>query len=283
MLKSVISCGIIKQKGVFMNSQNKEHSIGKEIGISLIIEIVVSAILGLVTFIWNCVSVYQHVLYQLVIVLFFGQLVLVITYLIWRNFSFKSYHYPMRKIKHKYHFVESTIKYQLVRKKGESTNKLLLSKRILVCSDSETLDKIDDKFLWTGKVIPQTPTGKKSISEIHLAKDKVGVWKYLDVHFNRRIQRNQTIELEYSWPPILDCKSSSPFISVNTDIPTKQITFELDLGKEYAFVPVYLEERRSIDGDDMLSNHNYALDENGKIVIKISPRRFRYYILFWKW
>ena len=104
-----------------MNYPNKEHSIGKDIGIGLIIEIVVSAILVLATFIWNCISVYQHVLHRLVIVLFLGQLVLVITYLIWRNLSFKSYHYPMRKIKHKYHFVESTIKYQLDRKKGEST------------------------------------------------------------------------------------------------------------------------------------------------------------------
>lgn len=44
-----------------------------------------------------------------------------------------------------------------------------------------------------------------------------------------------------------------------------------------------MEERRSIDGDNMLSHSEYQLNEKGQVKISISPKRFRYFIVFWDW
>jgi alpha-L-fucosidase len=118
---------------------------------------------------------------------------------------------------------------------------------------------------------------------IQKLEDKPGVWKYFEVIFNKRIKKGETININYKWPTIDDCKSSSPFISTLTDVPTKKLIFKINLGQKYAGNIVYMEERRSIDGDNMLDRNEYSLDHNGCVTIPISPHRFRYFIVFWKW
>ena len=43
---------------------------------------------------------------------------------------------------------------------------------------------------------------------------------------------------------------------------------------------IHIEERRSIDGDNMLDCCEYQLDEKGCKKIPVYPHRFRYFIVF---
>ena len=167
--------------------------------------------------------------------------------------------------------------------KGITTDELDLSREITVQSDIPELDRIKDKYLWTGKSEAKIPIGQNNVRSIQQLEDKPGVWKYFEVIFNRRIQKGDQIELKYKWPNIPDCKTASPFISTLTDVPTKQIVFRINLGSKYAKQSIYVEERRSIDGDNLLKHYEYALNESGSIELTFSPKRFRYFIVFWKW
>ena len=264
---------------------SEEKNIVTEIIIGIVVNIIVGAILGLLSFIWNSLEWNNMWLCVVFAIVIFVESVSISIYLLWRKQSYKSYYYSPRKIDYKYTVENNVINYAVNRtvKSNREFFDLDLSREIVVRSNTETLDRINDKFLWTGNSEANLPKGEENVRTIQKIKDKPGVWKYFEVIFNRRIQKGDEIKLNYKWPTIKKCRSSSPFISTITDVPTKNLVFNIDLGKSYAGTKIYIEERRSIDGDNMLSHDERILNNMGRATITIAPHRFRYYIVFWEW
>ncbi len=263
----------------------EKKSFVTEIIIAVIVNLCASAILAICSVIWNQFNwdfIWLSIIFAIIIVI---QLIALVCYIVWNKKSYKSYYYPCKKIDYKYIIEEMTINYTLNTKKFESgfIDELNLSREIAICSDCNALDRINDKYIWTGKSEAKLPHGKANVRSIQKLEDKPGIWKYFEVVFDRRLQKGEKINLSYQWPTIKMCKTSSPFISTLTDVPTKKIIFNINLGSDYAGKKIHIEERRSIDGDNMLDCCEYQLDEKGCKKIPVYPHRFRYFIVFWKW
>ncbi len=267
--------------------EKKVSILSKEIIVGVIVNIIAATIIAVFSLIWEKFEwnfLWLSIIFAVIIII---QLALFVSYNIWKRKSYKSYYYPKERIPYKYSVNDMCISYELKSAPGVSEDSdpdtLYLSRTVNVTSTLGDLDRISDKYLWTGRSEAKLPEGKNNVRDVSHLRGKPGVWKYFEVNFNRKIEKGQSIDLEYAWPPIENCKTSSAFISTITDVPTKKLTFKIDLGTKYARKPVHFEERRSIDGDNMLSCHEYTLDDCGKIEIPIYPKRFRYFIVFWEW
>ncbi|MCH5160023.1 MAG: hypothetical protein J1F66_04150 [Clostridiales bacterium] len=265
--------------------KNKERSIWAEILIGLLVNIAVVILLKVVSYIWDAMqwqNIHLNYLLGAIIVLHW---IGIFIYIIWRKKSYKSCYYPRKRTKYDYIFEKNIIDYTLVKSnngKGNDTE-LHLSRKVEVLSKRNGLDGIPDKYVWTGRKEAKLPTGGKNIRAIIERKDKPGVWKYLHIYFNKPIDENESINIEYDWPTLTDYKSSSPFVSASSDIPTKLLEFNLNFGSEHAGKKVYLVVRRSMDGANILYQEEYSLDDKGQQTIPIKPQRFRYYMVFWTW
>ncbi|MCM1236770.1 MAG: hypothetical protein NC489_42380 [Ruminococcus flavefaciens] len=202
---------------------------------------------------------------------------------IWNIVSYKSYHYPWRKIRNNYNYeiIERKITYTRTPK-----DVLQYSRYMNIKACSNHINYIIDKYFWTGN-IPDTINiePSKGISNIE-NKSRIGIWRYFMMELDNHINRGDTKEIEYKWPDIEACSQSSPFFSVSTDSPTKKITLSLNLGKEYANQEIVCEEFTAIDADYPIKVQSAQLDDNGIytwIIQKQKIKRFRQYRIRWSW
>ena len=192
--------------------------------------------------------------------------------------SYKSYSYPRKKIRPRFEVIKKEISY--IKTKDD---KLIFKRKMHILSKIDSLKTISDRYIWTGKSDVVLPKEGKSIEEIIPHPNKKGVWKFYDIELSRCIDKGEEIEIDYKWPKISNCSSSSPFVSMSTEEPTKLLVFHINLGKEYRGRKVILEEFRSIDGSYLLRTEEHEFDNAGKVNIPVPPKRFRYYIARWNW
>ena len=145
------------------------------------------------------------------------------------------------------------------------------------------MDSIIDKYIWTGKSEAKLPYAVKGIRTIE-PDNIIGVWNYFRIIFEDRILKGDCKTIEYAWPTISNCTSSSPFFSSSTDEPTKHLKLILDMGQKYANLPIVLEEARAVESDFEISAQAANLDEHGRYTWDV-PRvkRFRHYRIRWSW
>lgn len=196
-----------------------------------------------------------------------------------RRFSYIDFGgYPTKCMRKPYKILRKTIKY---RRNPDDT--LTLIRSVFIRAKQNGLDRVQDRFLWTGKTAAAYPRPKKGVARIQEEKH-IGIWKYFSAVFDEPIREGDTKDVEYRWNKIRDCSSSSPFVSTDTEFPTKELVFDICLGKEYANREIIFEEYRSIESECPISSERDALDEEGRIKWTIErTRRFRYYRARWSW
>lgn len=209
------------------------------------------------------------------------QLFITIIIIICNRSSYKSYYYPKSEIKSTFEVLEKEISY--VRDKNDN---LFFSRKLKIKSLVSDLHVIVDKFIWTGSQKADIPLPEKNIEDIREAKQRIGIWRFYDIVLNQHLKKGEELEIKYRWPVIKDCSSSSAFVSSATEEPTKHLKFNIELGSEYAKKDLIFEEYRSVDGNVPLNTIPNQFDDKGSFECNIDKkkiRRFRYYIIRWKW
>ncbi len=235
-------------------------------------------LVSIVTLLWKKLKKEFTTLDIILIVIFLISFVFIVIYMMWRNISYRSCHYPYSKIKPDYIVVKKELNYRKT-----DDNKLKFSNEQTIKSITQQLDRVQGRYMWTGtgKInLPKTNNG----CEIRSEGKKVGVWNYYDIIIHSPLQRGDEKIIKNNYIPIDNCTSSSPFVSTCTEQPTKLLVFKIDLGNEYANKEVILESYRSNESYFLLSKEIFTLDNEGKITITITkPKRFRYYMVSWNW
>lgn len=233
-------------------------------GLSYVIKIIITG--------WHW-TITEIILLSLTTVAF----IIVLSKYLWDKFSYRAYCYPWSKIRSNYIIENKHIKYTA---KNSNAH---YSRELTVKCQTNHLDSILDKYIWTGKVEPWPLRPVRNIKELKM-EARIGVWKYFRVVFDHIINKGDTITVGYEWPNIIDCKSSSPFFSTTTEEPTKNIIMSLNLGSSYSGATIYLEEYRSMGSDYQIKVVQEKLDDNGYYQWNIrKPKRFRYYLIRWAW
>lgn len=202
---------------------------------------------------------------------------------IWSRFSFKSYHYPRKQINQSYNYfyVSREFNYSL-----EANKQLRYVRSAIIQSTANKVEQIRDKYIWTGKTDkPLTVNRGKGISSI-TSGIRLGVWNFIDLKLKDplRGKGSQSVPLQYSWGPIDNYKTSSPFFSASTEIPTKKITMKLTLGKEYENQEIFCEVYQSSNSDILIKRESYKLDCQGSFTWVVQDvKRFRCYLVRWNW
>lgn len=204
-------------------------------------------------------------------------IVIILIRALWCRYSYRSYIYPKSKIETKYEIKNFTVKY--TRTKDDI---LEFSRRYEIISKICDLEYIVDKYIWTGDSEASVPKASGDVKEIS-NEERVGIWNYFHARLNKTLSKDQHAILQYTWPRIENCSSSSPFVSAPTDIPTKELTFDVDLGEEYKNAKLILEVYRSIDATYPISCRDVTFDEKGRYSWKPKTKRFRYYLMRWTW
>lgn len=214
------------------------------------------------------------------VIMIFTVFIVFIGYRLWSEKSYKSYSYPKKKINPTYIINKKLITY------NRTADDKLHYSRELEIEALAYLDCLIDKYIWTGKSSVKKLIPTKNIREIN-SENVIGVWKYFRIVLDKPILKNQSDIISYSWPEIQNCSSSSPFVSSNTDNPTKELVMKVSLGEEYANRKLYLEEFRAIESDFPLSCQTVEFDEHGSYEWKVNEtfgiKRFRYYRMRWSW
>ena len=209
----------------------------------------------------------------------FLSVIVILNALIWIFIVRNYYGYPNMCRKTQYTFISKTFKYY-----RRSDDDSLDASRILeVKSNVNGLDRIKERFLWTGDSDANFPKRGKNVISIH-PEESIGIWKYFSVNFNQVISKGNTLKVAYKWPRIKNCTSSSPFVSTDTEYETKKLVFEVNLGKEYANHELMLEEYRSIESECPISVTCVQFDDVGGYKWEIEkPKRYRYFRMRWTW
>ena len=248
---------------------------------TIILNILATLIITIVSSIWSKLELNLFWLCVFLVIITIIQSFVQLILALWKKFSFRAYNYRGKDIK--YDYIILNYKINKIENGKMLDYKLECSRELIIQSNKKNLDRILDKYLWTGKNPASIPETGKNIQSIMPLAKKPGIWNFYEILFYKRIDKKEQINIAYKWPEIKDCKSSSPFVSMPTEVPTKKLTFNIDLGSEYANQKLILEEYRSIDSDIVLSKNEYRMDENGKCTIEIYPKRFRYHIVSWNW
>lgn len=203
---------------------------------------------------------------------------------IWRRISHRSYYYKRRDIVEKYDCRKCLIRYHI------TDDKLHYSRRYEIRSKKHGLSETLGKFLWTGKDSVRIPTGHEGIETVisEAGNRRIGTWTYYKQVFDFPLSKWKTHlnphPFQLKWEPIADYKSSSAFVSFTTEVPTKQLTFDVRLGDKYADKICYLEVFRSMEGDIAISSERACFNDQGEITW--TPKNmhlFRYYRIRWTW
>ncbi len=206
--------------------------------------------------------------------------IVLIIFRIWNHVSYKAYRYPADKLTIDYEFTKKRIYYEVL-----ADDKLRYSRTMTIRVLKGTKDCIMDQYLWTGKKEAILPTAGQHVRKIESCP-LIGIWKTFRITFVSPVERNHELTYTYNWPLIESCKSSSPFVSVSTEEPTKEIEFSIKLGHLYSNKEVTIQEFRSIESpsDQPLSQVSLHFDEGGDLHHTIkNPKRFRYYRVLWTW
>lgn len=206
-------------------------------------------------------------------------IVVVLNAVIWIFIVRNYYGYPTTCQKTQYKILSKTVKYQ----RHPEDDSLSVSRSVDVKSNVNGLDRIKDRYLWTGDSDANLPKRGKNVLSIH-PEESIGIWKYYSVNFNQVISKGNNLRVAYKWPKIKNCTSSSPFVSTDTEYDTKKILIDVNLGKEYANKELMLEEYRSIESECPISSTRAQFDEEGRYQWVISrPKRYRYFRVRWTW
>lgn len=212
------------------------------------------------------------VIFNAIIIIFFVILLIV------NKTSYKAYIYPISKTRTNY-----IINKKITRYCRNEKNELNFSRELDIKSCCNSLESVFDKYIWTGNSNGLIPNPKKNIRKIQL-ENKIGIWNYLRIVLEDPLRKGHPKLIKYNWPLIKDCNSSSPFVSCDTDIPTKSLIFELELGNEFKDADLILEEFRAIESDFSLSTKKVKFDKYGAYEWKVkNPKRFRLYRMRWSW
>ena len=246
------------------------------------------------SFVWKFLKNNFTIIELILIIALLIQSILICSFFIWRNISYRSYHYPLSSIKPEYEILKKEV-YYTVKKESHSEvdengnareivdYKLDFSNYQTIKCCIQRLERIPCKFLWTGKSKANLPIST-SEQEVRAETEKKGVWCFYDIVLEKHLFKGDTTQIKNKYPLISDCKSSSPFVSSATDNPTKSLIFHLDLGVEYAHKKVTFETFRSNESSYPLSCKETLLDDEGKLTYIVKkPKRFRSYILRWNW
>ncbi len=205
-------------------------------------------------------------------------IIIVVYTIIWMLIARNYYGYPTACRKSLYKTRSKVINYQ--RRKDYS---LCVSRAIEVESNVNGLDRIKDRYLWTGKSDAGMPRKGKNVISIH-EEESIGIWKYFSVNFNQILSKGDKMCVSYKWPRLEHCESSSPFVSTDTEYETDHIVFNINLGKEYANHELILESFRSIESECPISSKSTHFDDEGCFSWEIpKPRRYRYFRARWNW
>lgn len=226
--------------------------------------------------IWKAISQVITVLDWVLISILLAESVFFIIFAVWRKYSYKSYHYPSSKIKPTHIIENHEIFYKVT-----ANNQLAYSVIQNIECSSNNLSNIPYKFIWTGKSQANLP---KDQLDYHFVKSQhKGIWTYYDASLVDCLLKGQKKQIIREFDLIDDCTSSKPYVSVNTDMPTKRIKFSINLGNFVDGVIAKFQEYRSNEGDYPLSSKDIPI-ENGKIEFEVPhPQRFRYYKISWNW
>ena len=193
--------------------------------------------------------------------------------------SYKSYFYPSSKIKSSFEVLEKVVSY-----KRDENDTLTFKRKLTIKSKVDNLRSITDKFIWTGESKAQIPHGSLNIEDIRGMPQRKGIWRFYDITLNQCLRKGEKLTIEYFWEPILNCSTSSPFVSTPTEEATRNLKLEISLGPKYKNKPMILEEYRSIDGSTPLETHPVSFDQSGNYIWEVKkPKRFRYFIARWTW
>lgn len=270
----------------------KEWFINNIISITTLIWPVIATIVAFVAnYIKKSFTIFELLLFIIIMII----ATIFFVYFLWRSCSYKSYHYSWLKIKPKYEIVRNEVIYKVEKGRikitdGEGKKRRVADYKLnfsqikrIKCLLSQGLDRITCKYMWTGKSSVNLPSSTNG-NQIREISNKKGSWKFYDIVFDQTILRGKDKEIICTYPVINDCKSSSPFVSTTTDEPTRELIFKIDLGEEYKFKNMVLEEVRSNESNYVLESKNLNLDENGKLEYIIrKPKRFRTYVIHWSW
>lgn len=257
-----------------------------------IISLFMPAITAISTYVWAKIN---ETLTPLNIVLIVALLLCSIVLLIlffYKRSSFKTFYYKPSLIKADYEILEKSIEYKLMKTinitSNNSKNKsnveytLDFSNTAIIKCCARRLDRINGKFLWTGKSDANLPK-TRPVMDVRLQQKKPGIWTFYDIILDRCLLRGNTKKIVTYHKSIPLCKTSSPFVSSETDEPTKLLKFNIDLGEDYAGKRVFIETFRSGGSKYVLESVETTFDDCGKLTYIIRPKRFRYYMVHWEW
>ena len=205
--------------------------------------------------------------------------IIILNAVTWIIIARNYYGYPTTCKKTQYRIISKTIKY----KRNSNDDSLTVTRAVEVKSNVNGLDRIKDRFLWTGNSEANLPKRGKNVVSIH-PEDSIGIWKYFSVNFNQVISKGDMLSVSYTWKNLKDCRSSSPFVSTDTEYETKNILMEIDLGTEYHNREIIIEEYRSIESECPIHSARVQLDDEGRYKWAINkPKRYRYFRARWTW
>lgn len=255
-----------------------------------IISLINPIITAIIITIWHYLKQSFSTLDIILIILLAIQTIAFIGFAIWRNISYKSYHYYHHSIKPDFIVLEQTVNYKVNKQATTDPNKKekfeytldFSNKRNIKCC-VDRLERIPGKYIWTGKDKASLPrsTSKHQVRSVNKNK---GFWSLYDISFKNCLLKGQTATINNAFPTIKNCKSSCPFVACSTEEPTKKLTFNVELGREYSGQELTIETYRSSDSFYPIESKKGSFDANGIFEYTINkPKRFRYFVISWSW
>lgn len=205
------------------------------------------------------------------------QSVIIIITSIWKRCSYKSYTYPRKMLKYGVIFLEKTITVRLCR--GNSIE-YINTWKIKAKSDDP---QITIKYNWSGDGEPNFKPleGLNCVTPLRT----IGRGNTVFLIPDKSIKKGDEHTIKFSLK-VDKGDSGAPFVSTTVYEPTKKVVFNLDFNRAYKNKKVELKTFRSGDNTEVRHMIDYKLlnfDENGRLEnVKISPQRFRLFMLEWK-
>jgi hypothetical protein len=157
---------------------------------------------------------------------------------------------------------------------------LSYSRRFRVKALEDNIDDFIDQFVWTGGAagVPLPGVGVTTVEP----RLQAGIWTYYTARFPRHLKKGETHEFVVTWPPIKNWLDSSPFVSSSTDLPTRELTFIIDIPTEAIRAAAFGEEMRSIESAFPMNTVDLSFDR-GRLQWSPRTKLYRHYRVRWSW
>jgi hypothetical protein len=201
---------------------------------------------------------------------------LLITFLVRHIVRRRSYRHAWYPRNHpRYEVIREEINYIV-----DSDGVLTYSRRFRLKAMMHDVDDFIDQFVWTagGAGTPMPGTGVSRIEP----RLQAGIWTYYTARFPRHLRKGQEHEFEVVWPPLRNWKDASPFVSASTDLPTRELVFNVQLPSDSIREGAFGEEMRSIESAFPFHTEELSF-ERGRLVWTPNPKLYRHYRLRWSW